>query len=81
MELEFEIDQMAEETIRSLQNTCSKCGNIFIGKLCKRCGTSASTEKYYDPDFEEYEEKVQKENDEYFSNIKWEEVKGEETGL
>jgi hypothetical protein len=77
MELEFEIDQVVEDEIRSRQNFCPICKITYIGTVCKQCGTPATSEKYFDPDFDDYMDAVEKENEE-LDNIKWEEIKEEE---
>ena len=67
------MDKYIEEAAKSLRNTCQNCGKIIIGNKCEYCGASTSTEKYYDPDFSDYMEKIEEEDGEV-ENLTWEEV-------
>jgi hypothetical protein len=84
MELEFELDHQAEELIKqntlSHQNLCPKCNQPVSGMVCKSCGAkiASSRDTYSDPDYEEYAEKVEKENEEFFNKIKWEDIPDKE---
>ena len=77
IELEYEIDQVLEEEVKSRQELCPKCNGIVVNKVCQICGMNVSTEKYHDPDFDEYFDNIMKESEEFFGNIKWEEVPDE----
>ena len=80
--LEFELEQTKNEYVRSpLGNTCPECGKFFLGNECSDCGHKMKSEKYFDPDFDEYFDEVLEENEKFFSTpIKWEEIKDDDIG-
>ena len=77
-ELEYEMERATEEDEEALRNVCPICGSIVYGNYCRLCKKPVPTEKYYDPDFDEYLERVEESNKEYFESFKnkdqWEEV-------
>lgn len=75
IELDYETEKVMEKISKQLQTVCSKCGKVNFGERCISCGSKITVEKYYDPNFEAYELDVEKENEEFFENLKWEEVK------
>ena len=78
------MDQMLEEEQEALRNICPRCNSIIYGNYCTRCKRPVPTEKYYDPDFDEYMADVEKENEDFFRDVKdeskWKEVT-DETGI
>ena len=75
VELDYEVDEYIGGLIRNLGTTCVKCGSVVIGEKCEKCGTIAKIEKYYDPDFEEYEKQMEKEYKDLMKKENWVEVK------
>jgi hypothetical protein len=79
LELEYEMDKVIEEEADSLRNFCPNCNSIIYGNYCSRCKKNVPAEKYFDPNFDEYFDKVTKENEDFFGSLgnkdKWEEVK------
>jgi len=79
MELEYEIEQFIEEETEKLRNFCPKCGTIVYGNFCSICNQNLPTERYFDPDFDEYFDAVEKECEDFTTMMKddknWEEVK------
>ena len=61
IELEYEMDKALDESHRKLLNICPECGSIIHGNHCDKCDKNVPTEKYYDPDFEDYFNKVEAE--------------------
>ena len=81
IELEFEIAKLESERSKLYPITCTECGEPYYGNECKSCGHKSKTERYFDPDFDEYFDKVEEENEKYFKTpIKWEEVKDDDIG-
>jgi len=79
IELEFETEQQAEKRAKSLQKKCFRCKSIMFGDTCAVCGFSTGgKELYFDPDYEQYERDIEKENEEFFKNLKWEDAPEEE---
>jgi len=80
LELDYETlqlsDELAKKKIESMR--CPKCGSLVQGDICRVCGESISMKReyYFDPDFSEYLERVERDNDP--SNLKWEDVPTEE---
>ena len=80
MALDLELDNQAETLIRkkteSLQNMCPKCNSPLEGNVCPKCKTPVEIvrERYFDPDFAEYEKQVEEESVD-ISKLKWEDVK------
>ena len=84
LELEYEITERLEREKRrsTISHTCSNCDKVFMGDTCPYCGapTEGSTvrEYYWDPDYLDYEKAVLKENENFFNNLKWVDVKDDE---
>jgi ribosomal protein S27AE len=80
LELDYEMEQFIEETIQNLSNFCPRCGSFVLGNFCSRCKKSVPTEKYFDPDFEDYFNIVEKQDEEFNTSLSkkdsWEEVEG-----
>lgn len=80
MELEFELETLAEDLIKkqieSHQNLCPVCNSQLKGNICTECGEEVprTREYYFDPDFDEYAENLERESREFFESQKWEEV-------
>jgi rRNA maturation protein Nop10 len=75
LELELETDSYAEELVEKLQTMCPRCGLMVLGNRCKRCGANTKVEKYFDPDFEDYEKEMEKDYQEFTNKDNWKEVK------
>lgn len=67
--------ETSELVSKNLLNECPKCGEPIDGNVCKKCGEKGLKEHYFDPDYDEYEKKIDKINKDFFSNVEWEEVK------
>jgi predicted RNA-binding Zn-ribbon protein involved in translation (DUF1610 family) len=74
MELDYETDLIIAERSKVSSNICPKCGENIKGSVCEKCGAKGLKEKYYDPDFDEYADMVEKDNEDFEKNLKWEEV-------
>lgn len=71
MELEYETEVVLDEQSKAQsKNYCKICGQTVIGSTCPTCGNAPTIEQYFDPDFEEYENQIEKENEEFFSKKK-----------
>ena len=82
MALELELESQTEALIRkefeSHQNLCSQCKTPLQGNVCPKCGNTVDRvrEYYSDPDFAEYERKVEEESVNVdISKMKWVDVK------
>jgi len=82
MELEYELHRSFDEAADALQNICPKCHSVIYGNYCPICKQNLPKERYYDPGWEDYAEKVEEENKEYFGDLNrpnnWTEVKDED---
>jgi predicted RNA-binding Zn-ribbon protein involved in translation (DUF1610 family) len=83
IELEHEIEVFLENQHKSF--ICPTCGWKLEKGKCNHCSKdeSNSHEYYFDPDFGDYYDKVEKEVEEFHeevSNAKWEEVPDKEIG-
>jgi len=74
MELDYETDQIIAETAKISKNVCPRCGDTIAGSVCQKCGIKGLSEKYFDPDFDEYMEVVENKNKDFGKNLNWEEV-------
>ena len=81
MELEYEIDQIFEEKskTRDALRLCPRCRSAMKGDVCTECGfrSSSKTEHYFDPDWEEYFNELEKDNEgleDGLKGLKWEDV-------
>lgn len=78
-ELEYEIEQAANDEEESLRNVCPICGSVVYGNYCYKCKKPVPTERYTDPDWESYAAKVEAENSAFSKELSdtssWEEVK------
>lgn len=73
--MEYFAEEAERELAKISENKCPRCGEPIDGNVCNKCGQTGLVEKFYDPDYEEYEKIVDADNQEYFKNIEWEEVK------
>ncbi len=76
---EIELDYLTEEAERELSkvgNFCKRCGARLEddSSVCSFCGFTGKVEKYSDPDFDEYFDTVEKDNEGIEDNVSWEEV-------
>lgn len=78
IELEYEIDRYLKEYAEMMKRRCPKCGLVTYSDKCISCNTLVPKEAYYDPDYDDYEKKVIEENEEFFKQLQWTEVKDEE---
>jgi hypothetical protein len=78
MELDYEIDLVLDKEAKA--NLCPKCGWMLKDNRCtnRDCREKGKiSEHYFDPDFDEYYDKIEKEVEEFkqeVSKAKWEEV-------
>ena len=82
---EIELEYLTTELERDIGKTgifCKNCGALIIsGVRCSKCGINAGVIAHFDdPDFNEYFEKTEKDNENFIdsSSIKWEVVQEEE---
>lgn len=68
-EFEYEIERASDDEEEALRNSCPHCGSVVYGNYCFKCKKPVPTEKYYDPNFDEYFDEVEKENEEYFASL------------